>query len=93
MPATNETQIGDLHKSHFGLARKGANKSPDKARLHYDTQDRLAALQQHLGGSFDVLVSVAVRQMYADSFDSTKASEAASLEVGQASHKTTKPTK
>lgn len=79
---------GELQTGHFGLGRKLSSKSPDKARLHYDTQDRLAALQQHLGGSFDVLVSIAVRHLYADAFCSTKVSETA-LEVGQASHEAT----
>lgn len=87
-----QKQTDVLIESHFGLARKTAPKSPDKVRLHYDTQDRLAALQQRLGGSFDGLVAVAVRQMYADVFDSIKVSEAASLEVGQVSHDTTTKT-
>ncbi len=76
-----------LQENHFGLARKAATKSPDKVRLHYDTQDRLAALQQHLGGSFDGLVATAVRQMYAQAFSSIKVSETAT-EVGQVSHGT-----
>lgn len=81
-------KAGELQSGHFGLGRKLASKSPDKARLHYDTQDRLAALQQHLGGSYDGLVSIAVRHLYADAFCSTKVSETA-LEVGQASHEET----
>jgi hypothetical protein len=68
-------KTGELQKRHFGLARKLTSKSPDKARLHFDTQDRLAALQQHLGGSYDGLVSIAVRHLYADSFCSIKVSE------------------
>lgn len=79
---------GGLQTRHFGLGRRLASKSPDKVRLHYDTQDRLAALQQHLGGSYDGLVSIAVRNLYAEAFCSTKVSETA-LEVGQASHEET----
>lgn len=78
-------KTGELQSGHFGLGRKLASKCPDKARLHYDTQDRLAALQQQLGGSYDGLVSIAVRNLYADAFCPTKVSETA-LEVGQASH-------
>jgi hypothetical protein len=81
-------KTGELQTGHFGLGRKLASKSPDKARLHFDTQDRLAALQQQLGGSYDGLVSIAVRHLYADAFCSTKVSETA-LEVGQASHEAT----
>lgn len=81
-------KTGELQSGHFGLGRKLAFKSPDKARLHLDTQDRLAALQQHLGGSYDGLVSIAVRHLYAIAFCSTKVSETAS-EVGQASHEAT----
>jgi hypothetical protein len=81
-------KTGELQTGHFGLGRKLAFKSPDKARLHFDTQDRLAALQQLLGGSYDGLVSIAVRHLYADAFCSTKVSETA-LEVGQASHEAT----
>ena len=81
-------KTGGLQSEHFGLGRRLASKCPDKARLHYDTQDRLAALQQHLGGSYDGLVSIAVRHLYADAFCSTKVSETA-FEVGQASHEAT----
>jgi hypothetical protein len=81
-------KTGELQTGHFGLGRKLAFKSPDKARLHFDTQDRLAALQQQLGGSYDVLVSIAVRHLYANAFCKAKASIAAS-EVGQASHEAT----
>ena len=81
-------KTGELQTEHFGLGRKSVSKSPDKARLHFDTQDRLAALQQHLGGSYDGLVSIAVRHLYAAAFCSTKVSETA-FEVGQASHEET----